>query len=216
LELLDSIFKFFTDKTKGLSHKAIFVILTITALVVIDNTLSFSYFFNTQNKIEQIQGLNKILNDTTLTSNERKEIQIIRKDIIFRSTWKDKTFNFISQIEFKSEPSDSTIKIDSEPVFERSYFWHFITSGWAFIIVMILMPFVGLFSENTSIGNLISILIILEPILYGMAWIFAKLFSLIPVLFGDPTYNYLVNIVLSSALTFLITLSTKKSRKTID
>jgi len=199
LEFLNSIFHFFTDKTRGLSSKAITTIIVIALIVLIDNTLSFSYYYNTENKIEQISNVNKLLTDTTLTKIENQKLLNIRKDIIDRKTWKDKTWDFISNMDFRSENSlteNPTEKEIETLLSERSYLWHFISSSWLIVILMIASPFIGIFDKKTPFGQAIGILIILEPFLYGMAWILAKLFSFIPIILNNPTLNYILNAIL--------------------
>jgi len=198
LELLNSIFHFFTDKTKGLSHKAILILTSIILVVIIDNTLSFSYYYNTQNKIEQINGLNKILSDSTLSKLEKEKLKSLRNNLIVRSTWKDKTWKLISEIEFKNEKNENSEKpIKKEPEIKRSYFWHFVSSGWIFILIALIMPFIGLRDKNTSLASAIGILLLIIPIFLGIAWVYAKVFSFIPIIFGNPIYNYILNAVVS-------------------
>lgn len=204
MELLNSIFQFFTDKTKGLSHKAILILASILIIVIIDNTLSFSYYYNTQKKIEQIDGLNRILSDTTLTNFEKEKLESLRSKLILRMTWKDKTWKLLSEIEFKSEKkSISGENTDKKPEVQRSYFWHFVSSGWIFIIVALFMPIVGLKDKSTSLGAVIGILTVILPMFFGIAWIYAKIFSYIPVIRGNPIYNYVLNALLCF-LTLLI------------
>ena len=199
MDFLNSIFHFFTDKTRGLSSKAITTIIVVALIILIDNTLSFSYYYNTENKIEQVLSVNKLLTDTTLTKTENKKLLNIRKDIIDRKTWKDKTWDFVSNMDFRSEnsltenPTEKEIEI---PISERSYLWHFISSSWLIVILMIAFPFVGILDKKTPFGQAIGILIILEPFLYGMAWISAKLFSFIPIILNNPTLNYILNAIL--------------------
>ena len=200
MDFLNSIFHFFTDKTRRLSSKAITTIIVVALIILIDNTLSFSYYYNTKNKIEQVSSVNKLLTDTTLTKTEKKKLLNIRRDIIDRKTWKDKTWDFISNMDFRSEnsltenPTENEIKIPIET--KKSYLWHFISSSWLIVILMLAFPFVGIFDKKTPFGQAIGILIILEPLLYGMAWILAKLFSFIPIILNNPTLNYILNAIL--------------------
>ena len=194
MELLNSIFHFFTDKTKGLSYKATLILTTIVLIILIDNTLSFSYYYNTQRKIEQIDGLNKILSDTTLTDLEKDKLQNLRHNLIRRTTWKDRAWKLISEIKFKSENEENLKEPPkSQKEITRSYFWHYISSGWLFLLLALMMPFIGLKDKNTSLGTTLGILVIVEPIFLGIAWIYAKVFSFIPIIFGDPIYNYILN-----------------------
>lgn len=217
MELLNSIFNFFTDKSQNLSRKALLIIGGIALLIIIDNTLSFSYYYNTEKRIEQIQGINKIINDTTITKAERLKLKNLRSELIIRNTWKDKTYKLLSEIDFQSESETEEIIAtpSEEPEVNRSYLWHFISSGWVFIFVMIFIPFVGLADKKTSIGNTLGILLFIEPLFLGLAWVFAKGFSFIPVIYGNPIYNYILNFVLSFGVLFLMTkLGSNKTKKT--
>ena len=215
MEFLNSIFHFFTDKTRRLSSKAITTIIVISLIVFIDNTLSFSYYYNTENKIEQISSVNKTLNESTLSETEKKKLLKLRKDIIDRKTWKDKTWDFVSSMDFGN--NNNLIKNETEEKIEeqidkRSYLWHFISSSWLILILMIAFPFVGIFDNNTPFGQAIGILLILEPFLYGIAWILAKLFSFIPIIFNNPTLSYILNAILCFAVFALFGIFGKKKK----
>ena len=216
MDLLNSLFQFFTDKTKGLSHKAMLVILSVALLVLLDNTFSFSYYFNTKSKIEQVSGINEILSDTTLSNQERSELEKFRHNIIFRSTWKDQAWKFASQIEFNSFANDTTAIKEKASTQERSYFWHFVSSGWVFIVFMIVMPFVAFTNKTTKLSSAIGMLIILEPMFYLMAWIFAKILSFIPLLFHDPFYNYVFNFFLSFSIVLILSFTSNKKKEKSD
>lgn len=223
MEFFNSIFHFLTDKTKGLSYKALLTILVITLIVLIDNTLSFSYYYNTENKIAQISNLNKILTDSTLNKSEKNELLKLRKQIIDRKTWKDKAWNLLSKMEFNKNDIVTTEKtpeyIEKNKIeeinIERSYFWHFISSSWLILILIIIFPIVGLLDRSSSLTQTIGILLLLEPILYGVAWFFAKIFSFIPTIFGNPIYNYVLNGILCFGVFALIGIFGNKKTTTI-
>lgn len=227
MELLNSIFHFFTDKTKKLPHKVILCLLALVFIALLDNFLSFSFSYNNGNKIEQIEGINKILSDTTLTKSEKNKLLILRKNIVNHSTWKDKTYDFLTSIEFKNDVKANTKKtvvkpnvIVSEQQIEkinktqsktRNYFWHFVSSSWPFLLLMIVFPIVGFFDKKTPFWQAIGIVIIIEPFFYGFSWIYAKVFSFIPIIFNDPFYNYILNTILCLLSIFVFTLFEKKN-----
>ncbi|WP_027065366.1 hypothetical protein [Maribacter sp. Hel_I_7] len=213
MEFFNSLLHFFTDKSRGLSHKAVLTIFVLVLIVFIDNTLSFSYYYNTSNKIEQISELNKLLKNATLKPSEERKIQNLRSQIIDRKTWKDRSWDFISQMGFSSE-SENFIEISVEKSKEisqeRSYWWHFGTSSWIWIILILMMPIVFVIDKSNSLVQSIGILLLIEPFLIGLAWIFAKVFSFIPILFGNPNYNYALNAILCFAFFGLFSLFGKK------
>lgn len=210
LDLLNSFFQFITDKTQGLSHKAILIISVIILIFLIDNTLSITYYSNNTKKIDQIAKLNEVIKDTSLTNRQRTILFQLREDIINRKTWKDKLWDFVSSIDFKDKGNSSEI---SNSTNDRSNFWHFISSAWIFIFLMIIFPFVGLLDKKTTLGTTLSILLIIEPLFYGMGWLFAKLFSYIPIISNNPVYNYLLNSILSFILIFIIGFAINSKKK---
>lgn len=206
MELINSIFVFFTDKTKKFSYKTIIILFSLILLVIIDNTLSFTYSYNASNKIEQIQKLNSIVSDTTLTSSEIDDLKDLRNDILNHKTWKDQLYNKIAEIDFKSKDGNKPVVKSDIPktVNERNYWYHFISSSWILFLLMVIVPFVGLFDKKTSfISTIMALIFFITPIFYGLSWVFAKLFSFIPVIDNNPNINYLVNAILH-LLTFLL------------
>ncbi len=199
MEFLNTFFHFFTDKTRRLSSKAIISIIVVALIILIDNTLSFSYYYNTENKIEQVSSINKVLTDSTLNKTEKNQLLKLRQQIINRKTWKDKTWDLVSNMNFSTENTTNenhTVEKVENEITERSYLWHFISSSWLILILLIAFPFVGIFDKKTPFAQAIGILLILEPFLYGIAWIFAKVFSFIPVILNNPIYNYVLNAIL--------------------
>lgn len=225
MELLNSIFHFFTDKTKKLPHKVILFLLAIVLIAIFDNFLSFTYSYNNGKKIEQIDGINKILNDTSLTKYEKNKLMLLRNNIINHNTWKDKAYDFLTSIEFKNDERINNKKksINSKPIKKqteakpskqkkRDYFRHFISSSWLFIFLMIVFPFIGFFDKKTPFIQAVGIIIIVEPIFYGICWIYAKMFSFIPIIFNEPTYNYILNAILCLLSVLLFSLLDNKNK----
>lgn len=198
MEVINSLFNLFTDKTKALSFKAIISFFVLVLIIFIDNTLSFSYYYNTQNKIEQIGKLNKMIADDALDVDEKTELVNLRRQIIERRTWKDKTWDFITKIEFKSNQGIvvNNGEINSDLGLERSYLIHFITSSWTWLILMIVVFVMAFVGKYISILERLFTVLFFELILSGCAFIFTKAFSYIPIIFGSPTYNYVLNALL--------------------
>jgi hypothetical protein len=171
----------------------------VALVVLIDNTLSFSYYYNTGNKIEQVLSINQVLADSSLKNNDKQNLITLREQIINRKTWIEKFWGIIPNINFKKSNlinNADNLKEDKVEARDRYYIWHFISSSWVVLIVIIVIPFVGIFDKKTPLLHAIGTLIILEPLLFGIAWLFAKVFSYIPVLFNNYIYNYLLNAIL--------------------
>ncbi|UOU98401.1 hypothetical protein MUU74_00165 [Chryseobacterium daecheongense] len=220
MELLNTIFIFFTDRTKKLSHKSIMILFTLVLVILIDNSLSFSYNYNNTSKLEQIEKLNSIIIDSTLSKTEKNKLITLRNNIINHETWKDKLYNKLISIDFKVKDENKIIVKNDTPQNskERNYWIHFITSSWILMILIILMPLFAIFDkQNSSTALIFTIIFIFEPLLYIFSWCFAKLFSLIPVLYNNPFINYAVNFILHTIILlligFLINYHTSKKEK---
>lgn len=223
MDLLNSIFHFFTDKTKKLPHKVIIFLLALVFISLLDNFLSFTFSYNNGNKIEQVEGINKILNDSTLTMSEKNKLLILRKNIINHKTLKDKTYDFLTSIEFNNDKNINKVNhekqkeiVIQEPIKKqsetRNYLWHFVSSSWPFLLLMIAFPIIGFLDNKTSFWQAIGIIIIIEPFLYGFCWVYAKVFSFIPIIFDNPIYNYVLNTILCICSIFLFSMFGNKNK----
>lgn len=191
------------------------ILFSLIILVIIDNTLSFTYNYNNSRKIEQIEKLNIVVIDTTLSNVEVNDLKKLRTNIINHKTWKDQIYNKLIAIDFRSKDTNTTVvKNDTDlPKKERNYWIHFVSSSWLFVIVMIITPFIGLFDKKTSFSSSLIAIIFIIPIFYGLSWIFAKAFSFIPVIDNSPSINYILNSILHLLIFLFIGYIIKKTEK---
>lgn len=222
-ELINGLIHFFTDKGKGLSSKVITFIIVLFGIIVLDNVLNFSTNFNNQYKIEQIEKINLILIDTTLSKGEKNNLLHLRKEIAFHKTWKDKGYDAILSIDLSNKeyvknpqkiPSDKpkeTLKITEKKV-ESIYFWHFVSSSWLIILVMIAILFAAFADKKTPFAQSLGILIVAEPFFLFFCWVFAKAFSYLQF-FNNPNYNYITNILMCGFIIGLLIFFTDRKKK---
>jgi hypothetical protein len=190
-------------------------------MVMADNLFSFSYYYNNSQKISQAKELTEILKEQSLTKYEKEKLLKLRRDIIEHSTWKDHAWSFFTSISFSKDAKSTTTKGNTtKSIIERSYNWHFVTSSWILILMMIFTPIALLFDKTTpsSVGENLWILFITEPMYLGFAWLLAKAFSYIPVIYGNPIFNYILNALICAAISLIIFLyikyeSDKESKK---
>ena len=202
MDFINSLFHYFTDRSRRVSRKAFLILFVFAFLVLIDNTLSFSYNYNNQKKIELVDGISKVLNDSTISEVERAEFVRLRKEIIFKKTWKDKTWDWITHFEFKenTDLGEVHIEVNGTDAQDRSYYWHFFTSTWSVLVIMILLLFAGVFDKETSLGKTLVILLFVEALLFAVAIGLAKLLSLVPILFDSPVWNYVLNFIVGGVI----------------
>jgi hypothetical protein len=214
-----SILHFLTDKSRKISTKAIVIVLSLLLLAIIDNTFSFSYFYNTSNKVNQLQKISEILKDKTLDKTENEKILLLRKDILTHQTYKDKIYNYLTNLDF-----DTTEKIDeaeSNQIGQRNEYIHLLTSAWWLLLpiglLILLYPYI-IISERKQILNTTIGLIFLTGLSYLVSLLLSKIFSFIPLIDNNPIYNYILNFILSGLILLIITLmgnKVKKMKKTI-
>lgn len=232
MDLFNSIFYVFTDKSRNLPTKLTLGFSLLILVVVIDNILGFSYYYNNSQRISQTKELTQLLQDTTLAEKEKKHLSRLRSEIIEHKTWKDHTTIFFTSVYPPSNKKPPAVEntnvieeppiidkasavkpVTTKPTIDRSYTWHFISSSWVILVFMAFIPFIAFFDKTVSLSVGLTIIIIFEPILLGLAWLMAKGFSYIPVLFGDPIFNYVLNALLCTAILSLFGLLGKLSKQ---
>ena len=117
--------------------------------------------------------------------------------------------------ETSDEENPETIKTVEKEA-ERNSKIHFITSAWwlilLFAIIAIILPFV-LLTERKDIFTTLLGFIFLVGFAYLIALLLSKVFSFIPLIDNNPMYNYVLNVVLSGIILFIILLAVKKKNK---
>jgi len=215
-----SIIHFLTDKTRNLSSKALFIVFGIIVLVFLDNTFSFSYYYNTSQKITQVSEINEGLKDSTFSILERKKLIKLRTNIIEHKTIKDKAYDYLTNLNFETSESDpsktiETVKLETQ----RNSRIHFITSSWwiilSFGIFAIAIPFI-LLTQRRDIFNTLLGFIFIEGFAYLIALLLSKIFSFIPLIDNNPIYNYILNVILSGIILFILVLAGKNKKPTAN
>ncbi|AHM62930.1 hypothetical protein D770_23425 [Flammeovirgaceae bacterium 311] len=218
MEFLNTGISFLTDKTRNISSKAIFIILAIAFLVMLDNTLSFTYFYNVSQKNSQIIQISEILKDSTLSDYEIKKLLNLRRDIIEHATIKDKAYGYLTNLNFES--SKEAISEDAKVInMTRNQTMHFLTSSWWLIFILV-VGFIThiyemLFKRTDVTGSSLGLLAG-SIAFYLFALLLSKMLSYIPLINGDPLYNYVLNIILSGLIPLMFMLASKKKNKKLS
>lgn len=214
-EFLFKIYKDITDSEKTFIKKFYIYFLIALSLYVADNLIGFSYYQSVSSKLEKTKEINLILKDSSILSkDEFTKLKLLRSDIINRKTLKDNVYSFFSNISFISNKNLIIEKpIETKPIIERDFNIHFLTSASSILLLMIAFFFAGLADKNSSLLARIGIIIIIELFLYPFTYLFSKLMFLIPVLFEKPIINYLLNLILSFGIPYLLYYIPSKIRK---
>lgn len=205
---LSSLIRFLTDAEKNLITRIFTGVFIVILLIVIDNTLGFSYYYNNARKLEQVQKLNSIVQDTSLQESEIVYLGDLRRKIIYRETWKEQIENLVYNFEFKDsekELNGSSSKEEDE-VIPMDPTWHFLTSSWFFLFLMVVVPFQAITEykkQGTAFGAFFAF-VVMEAILLLIAFGIAYLFSFLPRITVQPWPNYLINVVLGGGLLIIV------------
>jgi hypothetical protein len=201
-ELIFSIYKDIT-KSETKLFKTFYKYLFIAfCLYFADSIFGFTYYNNIDNKIEKTKEINSILKDSlVLNKNEILYFKKLRTEVLHRKTIKDDIYSFFSNISFTSSKNPITTKpIETNPIIERNFYLHFITSAFPIILVMVIFFFAGIFDRKTTISQRIGVVFFVEIILYPFAFLFSKTLYLIPLINNTPLINYIINFSISTII----------------
>ena len=217
-EFAFKIYKDITDSEKTFIKKFYIYFLIACSLYVADNLIGFSYYQSISSKLEKTKEINLILKDSSILSkDELTKLKLLRSDILNHRTLKDNVYSFFSNISFKSSKNPITTKpIETKPIIERDLDIHFLTSSSFILLIMLIMFFAGLADKNAPFLQRLSVIFVVELILYPFAFLFSKILFLIPIINQTPLINYVLNVILSfliPALIFYIPSKIEKKNK---
>lgn len=209
MELINTLVNFFFDQKAKNLHKGLIMLSALVLLIIIDNTLNFTQHYNNSRKFEQITSINTIIEHASITEKERKELIRKRWDIFEKKSWRDEIYDYL-KINLKPYKGSDPVEVPAKPhiedknLDENNSLLHFFTSGWIFLVGIIVMPVFAFKNSTNSVAtNVIIWVIVVIPLMLGCAWLLAKAFSYIPV-FGPRWINYLLNFILAPTSVMLI------------
>ena len=220
MSYIDNITVFLLDGNKKLSTKATVVLFTILAILLVDNIIGFSYHYNTQTKIEEINNINSIINDS-LTDKETKSNAIkLRSEIINRKNiisytllfiqntkWTDDEIKNKKEIIVKENKNFNIEKIDLEIVNTNNFWFHLTSCGFFYILGIFMFPIMIFQDKTSSILQRIATGIFIAIILGLIGLFFYWICSLIPLISDySLTWNYAINIIIQVGVLFVISL----------
>ncbi len=220
MSYIDNITVFLLDGNKKLSTKATVVLFTILAILLVDNIIGFSYHYNTQRKIEEINNINSIINDS-LTDKETKSNAIkLRSEIINRKNiisytllfiqntkWTDDEIKNKKEIIVKENKNFNIEKIDLEIVNTNNFWFHLTSGGFFYILGIFMFPIMIFQDKTSSILQRIATGIFIAIILGLIGLFFYWICSLIPLISDySLTWNYAINIIIQVGVLFVISL----------
>jgi hypothetical protein len=212
--LFTNILVFFTDKSRSLGSRGLFLVIFLSTFFVLDYFSGLTFYIATSFKLDQIEKIEKIKIENPNNIDLHEELNKIESELIQRKNIQE-YFSFFENPpkdslkinKFNSlNPSESTLDIS---FIRRSNILHIVTSSYSFVIIILILPFT-FFTEKRTDKNFIVGIIFGIIILLGLTWFFSYLFSLIPLL-KYPWINYMLNIFLHTLFLIAISKTTKKN-----
>lgn len=213
---MGDIFKHFVDlikdKTTSWGFKTALFVCIIALIFATDYYLGFSRNYHLNNKLEQIDKINKIkttyqIDSATLFQlNKMEQIVLNQKHYSFRLSrlfLNDSINSETSEIIAQNNPANNKpTTITKKPI--RSLFWMTLTSNYLFVFLFPFLLFLPLYSKNGRKGNAIvgwfASLIMIGFVITIITWISYQ----IPLISNNPIWNYILNFSIHTLFLILL------------
>jgi len=93
----------------------------------------------------------------------------------------------------------------------RSQLWHTLSSSFAFILLFLILPIVPFTQKNFS-WNMVLGMILFMFFDAGLIWLNQYLFGLIPLIYGQPWINYILNVIIHVLFLLIVSLASEKKK----
>lgn len=196
MDFINNLTSYLIDKDTRFLKKVLFVIFITLGLLILDNVLSFSYYFNVSRKTEQLSKINKLIKDESLSDVEIAKIEYLRTDLLDHKYLYEKDYVQMFSIPFKDG---------------RNPWFHFVSVNVFLLLVMFILPLIILVEKDNNLDTILIIVFIVEPFLLLCCWVIATIFSKIPLL-GNPWWNYGLNFISSLIFIGFVNASLKRLR----
>jgi len=200
MSFYENIFGFITDRSKRLSTRAAAIILTLFCLVLVDNIIGFSHYYNKQRQLDQLESISVLLRDSLLSSETKSELQSLEKQTFLRKNIIDYSLSFLNNLSWTIK-SSSTSKIETRN--ERNNIWFLVSASGIYILVSILIiPILLIVDKKTPFFKLLAAMIMFGIVMFFTSWFnYWLLEKIIPdKVFGSWTWNYIINFVVQIGL----------------
>lgn len=222
MEVLKELFAFLTDANRHFSAKAGIFILIILTTILVNNVFGFTYYYNINNKIEKTSAINKLLQDSTTSKDNRAVLVRMRDDILNRQTAVESAVQLVSntykRLNYNSHKEQSSAKGKEELVVkipERNNTWFLISSSGIYAAALItIIPLILFYGFQTPEPvNFFTGAVISGAVLYSLAAFNYYTFGLIPIIRNNWSWNYALNFLLQVAFLFIMGLIIVRSKR---
>lgn len=211
MDLLNSIFEYFTNGASGYTKKLYFALALLIVALFADFIFGFSYHYYNQNKLDTISKIESLKSDYNENDELVKELNKMESETLYKDHFYTRIYKFYSGLFTVSDQVQDEPQINSF-IDDRNKWFNLISGNIFWLLVLIILPFVP-FSVNkgdrlqTSLGVVSGILILLVVV-----WITSSVLGLIPTLIY-PWVNYLLNFLTQAFIVYLISKSNKRKKE---
>ncbi len=224
MDFFAGLVSFFTDKKHSISSKVLGIIFIVATVFFINDLLGFTFYYSVNQKINQIEKIEKLKRDTLLSPENfvflnRLEARLKdRENIVdrFINMFKETALNETGKlsvetskttnIDFEMNTSSKEKRVlieNNEDIDLRSRLWHTISSTFVFLFILIIVPFMPFITKDFSKGSLLAVIFIFV-LTSGLVWLSQYLLGLIPLIRNTPIINYLINASTQIAIGYLL------------
>jgi hypothetical protein len=182
----------------------------LLGLLYFNNILGFTYYLEKGNRFSRLKEASEVLQDTTLSKDERAVVMKMRNDILMRENITQKATSWMATFysSIKRPNADSTSVSSSITSYlkkhNKSGVWLYLTGGILFWLVFgyaVYDFFWG--SEIRSVTVIIQDTLSLIFMLI-LGYLSVKLLGSFPIIYRVPASNYALNLILNGFLMALI------------
>jgi hypothetical protein len=210
--LFKLIEKILIDKSKTIGQKSWRLLFAILILVSFDCAFNFTYDIHITNKLEKLEKVNNLKKEYKNDSlymiqlsklenkyRERKHYYDCASDYYFRFlNFSISLFQYDNNDIIKSQTkNDNTIT--NNPI--RSKFWMFVSSNLILIILGFMMIITMFVTKENKKATILGVLILLV-LNISLMLIFNWLSYFIPIIYGKPYINYIINFAINLLIIF--------------
>ncbi len=212
MQWFSDITGFLFDKERSLSRKAALTVLIAITIYFTDDVIGFSYYYNTERKIEEVASISKILKESTLDSTLTSELSVFRSHIIHRRSGKVWLEDWVLSF-FKGKDSRKQIPVlksknhndTVREVYPKNDLWFLLSASGITLFVGLFTTIAMFFVGNNSPLIKFSTAAVTFIITMALSGIWYWLFDFITKICNGPingiwTINYIINWIIQFAI----------------
>ena len=219
MDYVNSVIAFITDENRRLSTKAAFVIIIIATVFIVDNLMGFSFHYQKEKEITEIEKLNGILKDHSNDSTCMAYTAILRNEIMSRRNFAERIYSFFKNISSNNDTAAKdnppTANAKNNDVSIKSSFWTYASSGGIyFVLTIVCLPIFFLTDRKNKLIVVAATTIATASSMFIFGMFLTWFFSLIPQISSKTwLWNYILNLLFQiTILSALLYFAIKKSK----